>query len=44
MRYEMLKFGVFLTLNAFFAKIAKNKKKIAIFVPANNGLSLEFKV
>ena len=35
MKYEMLKFGVFLTLNAFFAKIAKNKKKIAIFVPAN---------
>ena len=31
----MLKFGVFLTLNAFLAKIGKNRKKMPIFVPAN---------
>ena len=31
----MLKFSVFLTLNGFFANIAKNTKKIATFVPAN---------
>ena len=46
MRYEMLKISVFLTLNGFFAKIAKNTKKIATFVPANRWLvySLRFTV
>ena len=36
----MLKIGAFLTLNGFFAKIGKNRKKSATFVPVNNSINL----